>query len=679
MKPIGDKGPEELLPDVTEDDVREIEGILAVSFDQPRREVLQSNQSFDTLACPGSGKTTLLVAKLAIMARKWPHAHRGICVLSHTNVARQEIEQKLAGTTAGERLLSYPHYVGTIHGFVNTFLALPLLRSEGRKIKFIDDDACGRFCYRLLQTDQSFSKARAFLKRRNSLDKTIRSLRYVGKNLDLESAGGELPCGPSTTSFACLLSIKNAAASAGLWRFDDMFAFAERLLESYPTAIQLVRWRFPAFFADEMQDTSEAQSRVLSRIFPPEGCVIRQRFGDSNQAIYDQGQVKAGTDVFPGKQVREIANSQRFDSSIANKAGPLAPHQQQLIGNGPPRAMQFRSSFGQESMPHTVFIFGSNSVRGVFPAFAHLLIDTFSAETLKSDRFLARAIGRVGKGGEEEHEKSGKFPRGLSDYWPGYVSEATKPEPRPACLADFIHLAQRQRTSKSDLYPSVVTAARGIIELLSRAPLLPSVKAVRDLRGLRESLRSHPHALHALESLLWQWCVEAKSLREQEWKTQLNQLRLGLAPLLEERKVEEATEFCRWSTSFADGISGDFTGSRGLLNRYRFPEKEPLVEIDIGTIHSAKGQTHTATLVVETFFHHHDLEDLLPWLIGEKRGLEKSTGDRRLDRMRCIYTAMTRPSHLLCLAMREQALAKASNMDTAIEAFQSRGWKIKLL
>ena len=48
-------------------------------------------------ACPGSGKTTTLVAKLAILADRIPNDGRGICVLSHTNVAREEIEKKLKG------------------------------------------------------------------------------------------------------------------------------------------------------------------------------------------------------------------------------------------------------------------------------------------------------------------------------------------------------------------------------------------------------------------------------------------------------------------------------------------------------------------------------------------------------------------------------------------------------
>lgn len=105
-----------------------------------RQQILKSMDTVDVAACPGSGKTTLLVAKLAIMAEKWQHRTRGICALSHTNVARNEIETRLSNTTAGRRLLSYPHYIGTIHGFVNDFLAMPWLRRNGYPIKVIDTD-----------------------------------------------------------------------------------------------------------------------------------------------------------------------------------------------------------------------------------------------------------------------------------------------------------------------------------------------------------------------------------------------------------------------------------------------------------------------------------------------------------------------------------------------------------
>lgn len=72
------------------------------------QDILKSMKTLDVAACPGSGKTTLLVAKLAILVGKWQYRTRGICVISHTNAARHEIETRLGNTSAGQRLLAYP-------------------------------------------------------------------------------------------------------------------------------------------------------------------------------------------------------------------------------------------------------------------------------------------------------------------------------------------------------------------------------------------------------------------------------------------------------------------------------------------------------------------------------------------------------------------------------------------
>ncbi|WP_206241660.1 UvrD-helicase domain-containing protein [Novosphingobium terrae] len=124
-------------------------GLPALAFhgadgEDARLAVLRSNGSIDVAACPGSGKTTLLVAKLAILAKRWTLPASGVCVLSHTNVARLEIEKRLGADPAGRAILSYPHFIGTIHGFVNQFIALPWLRSQGIDVVAIDDDICLR-------------------------------------------------------------------------------------------------------------------------------------------------------------------------------------------------------------------------------------------------------------------------------------------------------------------------------------------------------------------------------------------------------------------------------------------------------------------------------------------------------------------------------------------------------
>lgn len=67
-------------------------------------------------------------------------SYGGICVLSHKNVARAEIEGRLKTSEEGKKLLRSPHFIGTIHGFVNEYLALPYMRSQGMPIEVIDSE-----------------------------------------------------------------------------------------------------------------------------------------------------------------------------------------------------------------------------------------------------------------------------------------------------------------------------------------------------------------------------------------------------------------------------------------------------------------------------------------------------------------------------------------------------------
>ena len=65
-------------------------------FSAEKIAVIKSNDSKDVVACPGSGKTTTLLAKLAILATRMPlEEGKGVCVLTHTNVAIDEIKSKL--------------------------------------------------------------------------------------------------------------------------------------------------------------------------------------------------------------------------------------------------------------------------------------------------------------------------------------------------------------------------------------------------------------------------------------------------------------------------------------------------------------------------------------------------------------------------------------------------------
>lgn len=85
-------------------------------------------------------------------------------------------------------------------------------------------------------------------------------------------------------------------------------------------------------------------------------------------------------------------------------------------------------------------------------------------------------------------------------------------------------------------------------------------------------------------------------------------------------------------------------------NKFSYSTGDINFDIDISTIHKAKGETHTATLVLETFKSAYDLKVLLNLLKGKKR---KSYDDKK----KLLYVAMSRPTHLLCLAMNREHIS----------------------
>ena len=149
--------PQPLEGIITRDDIANVsENENLILDDDERISVLETMRSIDIQACPGSGKTTLIATKLILLSKKWPFQHQGVCVLSHTNVAKDEIINRIkqSNTAEAQCLLSYPHFIGTIQEFVNRFLALPYIRSTGIKDITVDNDEYVKQAVSLLSLGQ---------------------------------------------------------------------------------------------------------------------------------------------------------------------------------------------------------------------------------------------------------------------------------------------------------------------------------------------------------------------------------------------------------------------------------------------------------------------------------------------------------------------------------------------
>lgn len=645
-------------PTITEDDCSwacAVLGLPKTAFSgpdgkDPRLELLRSNDTLDIEACPGSGKTTLLVAKLAILARKWTNRRRGICVLSHTNVARREIEQRLGSTAEGRRLLTYPHFVGTIHGFVNEYLAMPWLRSLGYPIDHIDNDHCEQHRRRLLGL-KPFSALAIYVNTKEGGGK----LNIVSKWCVVSPAFGVLkesgtPEFKDATGTAAkqLSALVAQCARDGYHRYDEMFMWAGDLLGQVPEVRDAIRERFPLLFLDEVQDNSELQSALLFRLFVEgDTTIVRQRFGDSNQAIYHSAWQTEGaiTDPFPRAIIRkDIPNSHRFGQEIGNIADPLALEPQGLVGCGP--SSKFVAT--NKEAKHAVFLFDDHTVKHVISAYARYLLELFSDEELQHGIFTA--VGGVHRPGGDD-----KVPRFVGHYWPDYDHELAVTEPKPQTFQQYLTAGFSKARGSGESHYIVEKIVEGVLRLVGISnPSVSLRNRKRKHRYLLELLAGEPELRAIYLDLVMAVAAEGRHPTFDEWSGKWSGVIRSLAETIGGTTVTspEAKAFLEWQIPEDGGQP--ICESHQRDNIFRYPDKNPRVQIRVGSIHSAKGETHTATLVLDTYYHEHHLATLKPWLLRQKSG-KGSEKVRNMSRLKQHYVAMTRPSHLLCLAMREDA------------------------
>jgi DNA helicase II / ATP-dependent DNA helicase PcrA len=596
---------------------------------------------------------------LAILAMRWPHRQQGICVLSHTNAARNEIGTRLSSSAAGIALRRYPHFVGTIHSFVNEFLAVPWLRSKGNPVQVIDTQIALRQRWASLAPNW-----RSAIQRRN-LNQYC--LIYERPDYSGDNKGG---LGPATPMYQAIVNVARQSSEHGFFCFDEMFVWANELLDARPDVAQTLRARFPLVFIDEAQDNSKEQAALLHRILtdgaPPSR---RQRFGDSNQAIYGRPeQVGAQIDQFPLPSPHTLPRSYRFGQVLADHVKGFGVVPQPLIGAGPADA-----HLRAEPLPPVLFLFDDRTISEVLPSYGAHLVANFDAAALGRGVYTAVA-------GVHKLEKDTDLPRAIGHYAPTYSATYARKDSAPDTFVEYFAKARVTLAESGNTHSVVNALASALLatsNLLGTVP--PTMNRKSAHRKMVETLEGAPAAAD------YAWLVEhviarRGVLREADWQAAVLPRVHAINATLSNKPglTQEAESFLVWPAAPAVH-HGEAAPTAPQVNVFAYPPEEPKVHIRLGSIHSVKGETHTATLVLESFFHQHHLSELKPWLLGEREGGSRqsargkivSEGTRMLGRLKLHYVAMTRPTHLLCLAMRKDAFSTPE-----LEQLTRRGWKI---
>ena len=653
----------QLVAPITDADVDWVIKLMELeALDKPRRDFLKSMDTIDVAACPGSGKTTLVVAKLAILARHWKSRMQGICVLSHTNAAREEIEKRLGGTEVGQRLLRFPHYIDTIHGFTGRFLASPWLRSKGIALQAIDDELTHKARQRALTNSEYFGAKAAF----EVKHKNLQSLRVRSADFNDPLGDEDIGFAPHTATYKSVVQSLSGAAKAGYFCFDEIFVLGHALLDQEPAVGGALRLRFPCVLIDEMQDTQPDQAGVLERVFTHDDPDVRViRVGDPNQEIFEKRTPLSDPFPDPGRQL-EISSSFRFDQAIASIANPFAyvPITDGLKG--------LRAEGEPITVPNTIIVFPDKDATGVLDEFGRLVLRHLPADIREKGVFAIGAVHRL------ENFKPNQYPKALEHYWPSYRSDTTKTSFKPRTFAEGAHVARRYAMKEPTANSAVALLASCLINLGE----LAFPRSLVQLRGrhqaaVHEKFTTKSDAFAQYRECLQQILFVPSEITQQNWVEVIAPKLMGLAAVLYDSEGMTAELQGSLYLGYEPAPVATEVGETGgsLVNTYRFQDASAGVDIRMSSIHSEKGKTHAATIILETFRNSHFIQKLMPCLEGKKAAAKRPQETAKKNMM-LMYVGMTRPSHMLCLAIRQSSLGEGATGDKRKAALEKAGWSI---
>jgi hypothetical protein len=713
---------------VTADEIKMTEKILLPEGEtfggegSERVKVIQEmNESCDVVACPGSGKTTVLLAKLLILANRMPFEdNRGICVLTHTNVAIDEIKRK-AGI-AGDKLFNYPNFFGTFQKFVDKFLAIPYNSSEyGNRLNKIGREhylnECKKFFYNLdWSTHGEYSL-------RNSLYHEFKYRKdLIGNGKDLEAfkmfcdlridflekkitkgINGKTFRKADTNSenalkaYKEIIEFKENLFIKGIADFDDCYSLALAYIDRKSKLSETFVSRFKYVFIDEMQDTDSHQLKIIENLFKNKNTkTIIQYFGDPNQSIYDFS-VKKENVWQPGKDGRNklpIPDSKRFGSEISSILDKL-----KIDGS-----INLKSDSTNNTLKPHLLVYKQGKENKVLEKFVEIIHNNQNkwAEDLKGKTPVYKAIGWVAKERAKEEINDGKL--NISSYYPGFEKKSVKNKQVFDNLKFYLRKnneAAKEKGAKI-YYDSIINA---LLEVLDRGGVK---RQVVNIKQEGDETKLNRQERHYTKTSLFK-VLESKD----EFKCLLNKIACWSNEIYsspEDYNSETIENVRRYIKKYILKIFGDINESKvnefinepievsrrdntedienkGYIFKSQNPEYKN-IPIEVGTVHSVKGETHTATLYMETFFNKkYEIQRIKEILSGVKtlkhylneielvkeeiKALNGAKGTKTKKKkltslqnkyneikmtLKMVHVGFSRPTHLLCFAVREDRI-----------------------
>lgn len=647
---------------ITDEDIRYAEKILLPAgkeFDDERITFIRNFNTIDLQAVPGSGKTTALLAKLLILERKLPFADgSGILVLSHTNAAIDEIKEKIQKHCP--KLFSYPNFIGTIQSFVDEFLAIPIYNlGFKKKLNWIDTERYQDELIKLFNIiawnkdydqptkwfyQRHINKASAEANGNNNLkkelckqyiEKEVRDLFYDFITKKIKNSNNDVLLKNTTNKkFIGLKAIIIEVLKKGVMSYDYAYHFAECYLHKIPLIKEILQKRFAFVFVDEMQDMDTHQYNLLEKIFYDECNSISkiQRIGDKNQAIYNS--VKA-TDVWQDRAVvLRLNGSQRLSKPLADVVKKFALYSDEtfdIVGLNE-----------CEIKPH-ILVFENATKENIIPCFAQI-VKKYELED--SEKPIKTVCWNTDWKDDDTSRQDNSKLR-LEDYHNCFRKEKGRPKQDYDNLKSYLLYYEKKQTLEP-LRKNILNAFLKIlrIENINTADDRPFTKKKLVDYIKEKDIKKYDE----LNLNLYNWSI---GIIQEKTGEVWDEIRAYIPTFLAmfDKAVLLSSNFI--NTDNAEIHSGNVEISTPT-NHY----KEDGFEIEVTSVHAVKGQTHCATLYLESYFHQdgrganaksYESQRLQKQFLGTQ--IKSNVGNRIKQSTKMAYVGFSRPTDLLCVAV----------------------------
>lgn len=446
------------------------------------------------------------------------------------------------------------------------------------------------------------------------------------------------------------IQLKKELIEDGRLCFDDAYFLASRYLQKFPKVKNIIQRRFAFVFVDEMQDMDSHQYNLLEDLFfDNENSISKyQRIGDKNQAIFNGDSKIQDLWIDRGNKL-ELNGSHRLSANIAKIVQSFALHPIEIVG------LRKNADGSDITIPPHIILYDNDCKENIIPKFAEIIKqfkENGEIPNESNNKYCAIAWNAKP---EESIDKLR-----LPDYFPKYSKEEARKNIDYPTLESYLNFYDEQSKTLYTVRKSILNAFIKILrleKLFDKNPKDGKRDRIFTKRNLLKYFRDEKNDFYIeFKLFIFKWSFATVKGKNEKVITEIRDFIPTFLSNFEranpafDNKIDLSKEFIETACPSVANTDEEIPTSekRNLI------EFEDIGEIQVGTVHSVKGQTHTATLYLETSYQFDGGKSYESQRLCEQfkaNNLDGTEGKRVKQSAKMAYVGFSRPTHLLCLGI----------------------------